>query len=53
MALQKHRIELTEEKMKAKKPANVKVLGYLRLMKFKESNHLSDLKKLTYSPVQK
>ena len=52
ISLKKLRVELLETKLKIRKPANQKLFGYLRLMKFKKEAHLAELKKITYRHYQ-
>lgn len=52
ISLKNLRMELLEAKLKIRKPANTKLFGYLRLMKFKKEAHLAELKKITYRHYQ-
>src|SRR5258706_6303248 len=52
IALKNLRIQFAESKMKLRRPPNVKIFGYLRIMKFKKAILDSELKKLTYRHYQ-
>jgi len=50
--LNRERIKHVQERMKLKKSADIKVAGYLRLMKFNKAIHLAEMKRLTYLHYQ-
>ena len=52
IALRNLRIQTLESKLKMDKPANVKVIGYKRLLGFKKEAHFNELKKITYQQYQ-